>query len=189
MFDGAGLDQENGCPKEGAGSPGGRTGAYREKFIAGQSRYFIGLEEGRRRRCRKLACMSGDLRRESEIRPRPGKREDVRAGTAMVRLARKFPFGGVNRRAPRHGRGITRAGRYGGLDGDVAVGAEAEHAFPRPADSRQEDGQKDSPCDDCRFSKTPHAASLAPKTIKKHASPFRATCNDANRKAKFYLPP
>jgi len=106
----------------------------------------------------------------------------------MVRLPRKFPFGGVDRRVPRHGRGITRAGRYGGLDGDVAVSTEAEHAFPGPADSRQEDRQKESPCDDCRFSKTPHAAILASNTFKKSASLFRATCNDANGKAKFYRP-
>jgi hypothetical protein len=76
----------------------------------------------------------------------------------MVSLRGKFPFGVVGGSVPHDGSGMTRAWQGGGLDGDVAVRTEAEHAFPESADSRKEDGKKDGPCDNRSLSKTPHTS-------------------------------
>ena len=72
----------------------------------------------------------------------------------MVSPPGKFPFGIAGRSVLREGTGMTRAGRDGGLDGDVAVPTEADHVIPGSAGPRQEDGQKDSPGDERRLSKT-----------------------------------
>ena len=72
----------------------------------------------------------------------------------MVSPPEKFPFGAVGRRVPTYGSGMTCAGCDGGLDGDVAVRTEADHAIPGSAGHRQEDGQKDGPGDERRLSKT-----------------------------------
>lgn len=95
-----------------------------------------------------------------------GQDGKVRAGTAMVSLPGKIPFGVVGQSIPPLGNGKTRAGRNGSLNGDVAVRTEANHAFPGSADSRQENGQKDSPCDDRSRSKTPHTRDPSSKKIK-----------------------
>jgi hypothetical protein len=80
----------------------------------------------------------------------------------MVSLSGKFPFGLVDRSVPLQGSGMTCAGCDGGLDGDVAVLTEADHAIPGSAGSRQEDGQKDGPYHYRSLSKTSHVAALLP---------------------------
>lgn len=83
---------------------------------------------------------------------------------------------------------MTCAGCDGGLDGDVAVRTEADHAIPGSAGPRQEDGQKDGPCDNWSLPKTPHATAPISIAIDRRAKPSLVTCNDANGKATFCRP-